>query len=245
MAFLVSVPTCVVGTVLAVAVNFATEAGSNPLLWVAVVGLTLLAAFVPLLGRAAPEPAYRARPTRYGPPNQWSPGSGPRRPRRRIPVLVAILSVVLVVGGCTGGVVYGARYGVGWVTGNESGEDRLAHAVSATAGVLTLTVQRVEFTRHFTRIQLTATNGGQDSLSLPEFHNCQLNGAGWTLTADPQRSDWPVTVPPGGSIVGKIIFGGRPATGATTATLSFATVFGSLGGPSSISVRDIPLRPGS
>jgi hypothetical protein len=101
-------------------------------------------------------------------------------------------------------------------------------------------VQSVVVTRHLTKVELTALNQGRDSISLPVFGNCQLNAGGATMGGDPFRSRWNESLPPGVPSHGTIVFSGRPAAGATTATLSFAHVFGF--DPPSITVRDIRLN---
>lgn len=247
---MVSVLTCLVGTGLAVAVNFATEDGAGVIPWVAVAVLTVLSAVLAIVlqPKQKPQPGHGGYP--YAPP-AYQPRMGypagqpawrppPARPRRTVSLAAAILVFALIVGGA-GGVAYAGWYGVSWLTGNEAGQSVLVSEASATEGPLTLTVHEVEITRHFTKVELTAVNGGRDSIGLPLFGNCQLNAGGATLGTWMLGSDWQDTVPAGESVRGEILFGGRPAPGAATMTLSFANVY-SLE-VQSITVRDIRVRP--
>lgn len=253
-SLVVSLLTCGLGTGLAIAVNFATEEGAGLTPWIAVVALTVLSALLAFVlhpprkrassryppgyghghGYGTPPPGYRG-----GYEQPWRPP--PARPRRTVSWVAVIVTFVLIFGGASG-VAWAGWYVVSWVAGTESGTDVLVNPVSATAGALTLTVHRVEVTRHLTKVELTAANRGRDSLSLPVFGNCQLNAGGTTMNASPFRSKWPESVAAGQPVRGTIVFGGKPAAGARSATLSFATIFGP--GASSITVPDIPLRPG-
>ena len=136
----------------------------------------------------------------------------------------------------------GVRYAVGYVTGNESGHDRLVQPATARTGSLALQVDKVEYTSHFTRVDLVARNASQSPVSLPLFGNCVLAGDdGTTLQADDFRSRWSTTIPPGGVHRGTVTFGGRIPDSVSRASLSFSTVFSPGGG--SITVQKIRLRP--
>jgi hypothetical protein len=141
------------------------------------------------------------------------------------------------------GVAQGVRYVVGYITGNEPGTERLIKPVSASAGGLTITVESVKHTAHFTRVRLAARNNTRTALSLPLFGNSVLVGEdGSTLEADPFRSRWSVTMAPGSLQRGAVTFNGHhPSDAVTRASLSFAQIFGPGGG--SITVRGIRLRP--
>jgi hypothetical protein len=118
----------------------------------------------------------------------------------------------------------------------------LAHEASAKSGSLTVKVTQVEANSNEARFLVTAINDDNSSVSLPLYKNCQLGvGGGSTLEADPNQSQWAITVPAHGQITGVIIFHGR-VLGATSATLSFANVFRLGGG--SIAV-EIALTTGS
>jgi hypothetical protein len=140
------------------------------------------------------------------------------------------------------GVTQGVRYVVGYITGNEPGTERLIKPVTASAGGLTLTVESVEHTAHFTRVRLAARNNTRAALSLPLFGNCVFVGDdGSTLETDPFRSRWSETMAPGSVQRGAVIFNGHPSGSVTRASLNFAQIFGPGGG--SITVRGIRLRP--
>jgi hypothetical protein len=238
------------------ATSFATDQANGALRWVLPPAIALTAALLtavvqavgaaptepqPQPGRSSgPVPSYAPSPRRptYRPPSYPQPSS--TRPRRRS-VPVAILVVLLVCGVGALMITVGVRYAVGYVTGNESGDDRLIKPVAARAGSLTLLVDKIEYTSHFTRVDLVARNTGRSQVSLPLFGNCVFTGDdGTTLQADDFRSRWSTTVPPGGVQRGTVTFGGRLPDSVPRALLSFSTVFSADGG--SITVRNILLR---
>jgi hypothetical protein len=180
---------------------------------------------------AGPYPVAPAGPT---------PQMHPHRRNAALSALVAVLVVMVACGGGGFAITAGVRYATGWLTGSETGTDRLVQPASARAGALTLTVQRVVYTSHFTRVELLASNAG-DTVSLPLFGNCVLSGGdGTTLRADANRSDWSETLPAGGTQRGTVTFGGNLPDGVTRASLSFSHVFVLGGG--SITVSNIMLR---
>jgi hypothetical protein len=102
----------------------------------------------------------------------------------------------------------------------------------------------VTYTAHFTQVGVAASNQTDTSLTLPVFDNCVFTGSeGTTLQADPFRSHWSETLPPGSLQRGVIIFSGHLPAPVLEASLSFSTVFGRLGG-GSITVHSIKLTPG-
>lgn len=151
--------------------------------------------------------------------------------------------MVVLITGLTSGLAYGGWYVTSWLIGTESGPDVLVRPVSTTQGPLTITVERVEVTRHLTKVGVTAINSGKDSITLPLFGNCQLNAGGATMGADPFRSRWNQDVPAGNRSKGTIVFSGNPAEGATTASLSFSHTYGSFA-LDSITVSGIELAAG-
>lgn len=186
--------------------------------------------------RDAPAPHRTTAPTGVVPP--------PRRPG--VSVLVAVLAVVLVIGVVGVGVTYAVATVSGFITGNQVGVDRLANGPVAvdSSGVVT-TVERVEHTADFTRVELTVRNGLGNTITLPLYGNTTLSAEdGTTLDADSFRSSWSDTIPPGQLRRGTIVFGGHlPETG-TIATLSFATVFEQgFTGPQSIAVPGLSIAP--
>jgi hypothetical protein len=159
--------------------------------------------------------------------------------RRRVPVIAAVVLVLVCAGGALG-ITAGVQWLGGYFTGNESGPNVLVGPASGSAGELTLTVTDVWVTAHFTRVQVTASNTGAATLTLPLFKNAQLTGQdGSTQEADAFRSHWTEDVPPGGLVKGILVFPGHPAGGGTL-RLTFGVVFGSSGG-GSIGVDGIAL----
>jgi hypothetical protein len=167
-----------------------------------------------------------------------------------MPLPVVLLIAVLVIGLGGWGVTAGVRYTVGYVTGNEPGSEQLLKPVSGTADGLTVTVENVKRTSHFTRLDLAArstTDAFQFTLSL---HGCVLRGAdGTTLEADVFRSRWTEEVSPRSLQRGTVTFKGHLPDSVTRAELTFNNLFSfpqqfppSGPGPSSITVRDIRLH---
>jgi hypothetical protein len=228
-----------------VAASFVTEwTGAKSWLVVPAVGVVvaMVTALVQAYGSAgkpvsrSPAPYAGQQPTaggyrRYGPQAQ-----------RGTPLALALLIAFLVLGVGGFGVAAGVRYAVGYITGNESGTDRLVKPATASANGLRLTVVSVTYTAHFTRVGLQADNETDNAVSLPLFGNCVLAGDDrTTLEADSFRSRWSTTLAPGIRQSGTITFKGHLPDSVTRASLSFAQIFGPGGG--SITVREIRLRP--
>jgi hypothetical protein len=218
--------------------------GASPLLSAA---LSVLAGSIPLIGeylkndggdRSERTPAGNARGAGRMPPQPPV-----RHPGPRLGVLVGwLVGLVLVVGGAA----YGISYGIGYVTGDERVvEDRLAAPASGRAGPLTISIESVGVTDHYTKVTLTAVNTSDTPLTIPLFGNCQLiDEFGTSLT--PKMSigtGEPISVPTGGIPIRRtIVFDGRPAPGASTLTVSISTLFWQgPGGPRSLQVTDIGL----
>jgi hypothetical protein len=220
----------VIATALGLAVDaafdFLRKDWSNPVGIALVATLTFGSALIPVLqqGGSRADPT----PTRY-----------PHRAR----IAVAVLVVLVVCTGGAGASAWAVQYGGGFVTGHEDGPDLLVDEASATAGPLTLTVHAVLHTAHFTRVDLSGANAGEDSMRLTLFETCFLTAAsGQTLKADQRRSDWPEAIPPGGTVRGFVTFGKHLPPGTATASLAFEVVFvQGPGGPGSITVRNIRL----
>ncbi len=239
----------IVSNAAATVVGMAADQWRNPIWWIAAAAATFVTAFVGVLlpGGAVAEAAVSsgAQTVATTPPGGGSTqappqiGAPPRSTRRSVSIVAALAIVVGLCGLGTAGGVVGVRYVAGWLTGSETGQERLVEQVSVTSGPLRLTVIGVEVTSHYTKVDLAAANGGDESLRLVKGF-CTLTFAdGTTTTADTLRGSWPEAVPPGTSVRGLLLFSADPGPDATSAALSFATVFGSLDGPTSITVRDI------
>lgn len=186
--------------------------------------------------------AYGSAPADERPPSY--PGRYPsaRVKPRRTPLPRALLITVLVIGVGGLAVTAGIRYAVGYVTGNEPGTSRLVQPVAASTGNLTVTVESVTYTAHFTQVGVAARNQTGSTLSLPLYGYCVFIGSeGTTLQADPFRSHWSDTLPPGILQRGVIVFSGHLPAPVLQAALSFTQIFGPSGG--SITVRPIQLTP--
>lgn len=199
-----------------------------------------------LIGEAGK--ARSARPAQPPPPQQGTyPGPPPPMPARRrkgTPIGVATLVVLLVIGGGGWALAQGVRYVTGYLTGNQTGVERLVEPVSVTDQGLTLTVDNVVHTAHFTRVGIVVTNGLTNTVTLPLFENASLStGDGATLEADSFRSDFADTLPPGAVRRGTIVFVGQLPETPTTLSLAFATIFEQgFDGPESLTVSGIMLN---
>jgi hypothetical protein len=209
--------------------TFLTDIAPGPLRWyisqAAVIAIPALMTGAEEVTKGESAPAGAPRATRQV-------SSGPR--------IMLFLVIALVVGlAATAGI----RYGVNYVTGKESGTDRLTSQVTKSASGLTLTVVKVEDTRHFTRVELTVRNTTRSTtIDLPVFGYSVLSAAdGTTLRGDPSRSQWTQSVPAGAFQRGTITFPGHLPSGATKATFSFSQIFGPLGA-GGISVTGIRLK---
>lgn len=215
--------------------SFLTQWSGN-LSWIAAPTAAVLAATGKLLveefGAAPPD----GEPGRQGPVD-----SGPPRTSLALVLVIAVVGI----GGTGYAVTAGVRYATGYVTGNESGVERLAAPVATEANGMILSVDSVEHTSHFTRVSAVVTNRTSNAVSLPVFHNASLvDQDGTTLEADAFRSDFTERVAPGGTRRGTLVFVGHVTDAATTVELSFATVFQQgFDGPRSLTLRSIGLRP--
>jgi hypothetical protein len=187
-------------------------------------------------------PAYRPGYPTQPWPGQYRTPPPPRRTRSGGWLLVTIL-IVLVLGG---GAAYGISYGISYATGNETVlADRLVAQKTGKAAGVTVQVEKVEITAHYTKVKITATNQNRASVTLPLFGNCQLiDDSGTTLKpGTPFGGLDPISVPPNGTPVTQVItFDGKPSPAETTLTLSFDTVFGTLSAERSLQVGGIKLK---
>jgi len=145
------------------------------------------------------------------------------RPPSRLDVSAVVAIAAVLVGVGIGGfaITSGAEYAAGYLSGNETGEDRLIKPVGKTTAGLAITVDNVTNTSHFTRIRLTVTNNGKDALSLPLDGNATFTSAdGNSIRADGSRSNWPDKFPVGATQQGTIVFKGHLPMGLKTAILT-------------------------
>jgi hypothetical protein len=221
------------------AIAYLREDWTNPLGIALVAGVAALSGVIPLL---RPE---RARTPAVPQPNARPSGAqahGPAQPAPRpggIPVIVGVLTLLLVCGGGVAAAAFGVQYLGGWLTGDEAGSDILAEETSATNGPLTVTVHSVVVTDHFTRVELSATNGGDIPIILPVYRNCYLDTGVATMQGDPSRSEWAETVPAGQTTRGTVVFDRLP-DGVESISISFAIVVGTFD-TRSLAVADVPL----
>jgi len=157
---------------------------------------------------------------------------------------VAVLTALLIFGVAGFAVTAGVRYAVGWITGNETGTERLVGTAATESEGLRMAVTSVQDTAHFMRVDATVSNQTGNTISLPLGFCSLIGGGGTALRADDFRSDWPNSFGDGTRIKGTVIFGGHLGDGARHADLSCDSVFAQgFGGPRSIRVR-MDLKPG-
>lgn len=98
-----------------------------------------------------------------------------------------------------------------WITGNERGMDILADTRSGRAGALTLTVDQILLTPHFTRVVVTVTNNGLAPVDLPGAGRWRLmTRDGTVLQGSALRSLWPDSVQAHWSVAGIMTFDRLP-----------------------------------
>lgn len=221
--------------------TFVTDFAAGPARWIIGQTAVIVTTMVMTGASAIAERRPAAAPSGDGTPApQRSSRSG--RSGRSTLVVAMVFVIVLGVGGFA--VTRGVRYVVNYTTGKESGPDRLVSQVVRNSPGLILTVEKVEDTPHFTRVELTVKNNtAATSITLPLFQNSVFSAAdGTTLQADEFRSQWSQTVPPGAFQRGTITFPGHLANTPIRASLSFSHVFGTFGA-TAISVAGIRLKP--
>ena len=192
----------VLGLMINLIVTFLADGPGGALRWFVPPAIALvLAMIIALLDAAAPK------------------GRAPGR----LDVSIVVAIVVVLVGVGVGGfaLTAGAEYVGGYLTGNESGEARLIKPVAKTVDGLTVTVQNVTYTSHFTRVDILVKNTGEQAVKLPLNGNATFTGGeGNALRADASRSQWPGSIPAGGSEHGTITFTGHLPDATTAAALT-------------------------
>lgn len=128
-----------------------------------------------------------------------------------------------------------------WMTGDERGLDILVGKESGRAGALTLTVDQILLTPHFTRIVVTVSNNGFAPVILPGAGRWRLRTQGGeVLHGSAMRSLWPDTVPAHWSVAGIVIFDRLPdGTGGISLGLDGVADAGA----GALALPDIRLRP--
>ncbi|MDX2973308.1 hypothetical protein [Kribbella solani] len=115
----------------------------------------------------------------------------------------------------------GVEYVAGYMSGNESGEDRLVKPVSRTSSGITVTVENVTYTSHFTRVEVRLKNAAKQAVTIPIDGTALTAAGGAGLRADSGRSSWPGKVAASGTEHGTITFKGKLPDSATSAVLTF------------------------
>jgi len=190
------------GLLINLIITFLSSGPGGPLRWLVPPVIALITAMVVALMDALS-------------PQERSPG------RLNVSVIVAIVVVLLGVGVGGFALTAAAQYGAGYLTGKESGEARLVKPVGKAFEDLTVTVENVTYTSHFTRVQLAVKNAGDQSVALPLDSNVALTGPeGNAIRAVDSRSQWPGKFPSGGTKHGTITFKGHLPDNLTTATVT-------------------------
>ncbi len=192
----------VLGIVVNLVVTFLADGPGGMLRWLVAPGIALVVAMVLALADAAL-------------PKDHRPG------RLNVSVLVAVAVVLVGVG--VGGFVLtaGAEYVGGYLTGNETGEDRLIKPVTKPGTGVTMTVENVTYTSHFTRVEVKLVNTAKQAITVPIDGTTFTAADGTALRADPGRSAWPSRIASGGTEHGTLTFKGHLPDSATAAVLTF------------------------
>lgn len=193
-----------------------------------------------------PEPQHPTQryPTqRY--PGRRPPHGPPYRPapvRRGGGTVVVMLVVLAVIG--TG--VYGGSWLFRYVTGTQTGVERMASPpAQGEAGALTLVVRGVEVTPDFMKFRLRATNDSDSPITVAVNEQwCKLiDGNGTSLSpygGFTGLGSGDIEVPANGVPVEEVLtFKGEPSS--LTFTLSFSALFTFGPGPHSIQITGIRL----
>jgi hypothetical protein len=204
------------GLVVNLIVTFLSDGPGSALRWLVPPGIALIAGMALALADAA--------------------APGPHRPSRLdVSVLVAIAVVLVGVGVGGFALTAGTEYVGGYLTGNESGEDRLIKPVSRTASGLTMTVENVTYTGHFTRVEVLVASTAKQPVTIPLDGTTFTAADGTALRADTGKSSWPSAIPAGGSAHGTITFKGHLPDSADAAVLTFKS------GDSTFTVQGVTL----
>ncbi|TCC35897.1 FHA domain-containing protein [Kribbella speibonae] len=183
-------------------VTFLADGPGGVLRWLVAPGIALVVAMMLALVDAALPKYHR-------------PG------RLDVSVLVAVAVVLVGVGVGGFALTAGAEYVGGYLTGNETGEDRLIKPVSKPGSGVTMTVENVTYTSHFTRVEVKLVNTSKEAITVPIDGTTFTAADGTALRADPGRSAWPSRIAPGGTEQGTLTFKGHLPDSATAAVLTF------------------------
>jgi hypothetical protein len=192
----------VLGMLVNLVVTFLADGPGSALRWLVPPGIALVVAMVLALMDAAA-------------PTSRRPG------RLDVSVLVAIAVVLVGVGVGGFALTAGAEYVGGYLTGNESGEDRLTKPVAKVGSGITMTVENVTYTSHFTRVEVTVTNPGKQAITIPIDGTTFTAADGTALRADPGKSSWPSRIAARGTEHGTVTFKGHLPDSADAAALTF------------------------
>lgn len=190
------------GIVVNLIATFLADGPGGVLRWLVPPGIALVVAMVLALVDAARPKFHR-------------PG------RLDVSVLVAVAVVLVGVGVGGFALTAGAEYVGGYLTGNETGEDRLIKPVSKPGTGVTMTVENVTYTSHFTRVEVQLSNTAKQAITVPIDGTTFTASDGTALHADPRRSAWPSRIAAGGTELGTLTFKGHLPDSATTAVLTF------------------------
>ncbi|MFC6155268.1 FHA domain-containing protein [Kribbella jiaozuonensis] len=191
----------VLGLIVNLIVTFLADGPGGELRWLVPPGIALVVAMVlALLDAAAPKDH---------PPGRFD-----------VSILIAIAVVLVGVGVGGFALTAGTQYVGGYLTGNESGEDRLVKPVAKPSSAVTITVENVTYTSHFTRVEVMLANGAKEPVTIPIAGATFTAADGTALRADTRRSNWPSKVAAGGTEHGTITFKGKLPDSADAAVLT-------------------------
>ena len=214
-----------------VTASFVTDwTGGRSRLVVPVVGVVvaMVTALVQAYG-SAPDPVSQTTPR----DQERRPTDGDtyrryvqQKPRHGTSLPVALAIAILVMGAGGWAVTKGVRNGVGYITGNEPGTERLRKQAEENISGLTLTVESVKHTAHFTRVRLLAHNTSDNlSIRLPLATSKFRGVDGTSLEAERFKSRSSEELSPGSLQRGTITFGNHLPDSVRQAELTFSPIF--------------------
>lgn len=148
--------------------------------------------------------------------------------RRRTPVTISVLLVVVVIGGFgTLGVVAGVNFVATWFTGDEPGEPRLVEAPPGSVEGLTTTVTAVKQGSRYINVSIQLENTRSAPVIVSAENALLLIDSGRSLK--PHAFSWlnhfrGITVPGGQTVSDNLSFEGQLPEGGGSATLTVTDV---------------------
>jgi hypothetical protein len=168
----------------------------------------------------------------------WRPG------RRTLAGALVVGVAIFAIGGAV--TAAAGRYAMNWLTGHESGQDRLARDAHHTVSGIGVTVTALVQTPHFTRVTIDVDNETGSPITLPidQDNAVLVSGDGTRCHAKLVGSEWTESIATGQIEHGVITFAGHLPSSASRARLTFVHIFSSSAtAPTSVTITGLRLRP--